>query len=160
MGGVALSADAPVIAVRLPRTTYNVSLSSTDIVSPSVQLSRKDNELRGRAGQGVVALKVEGDKVTGNIGGQAVNLEARMEGDTLKGKGGFAGSPTEVRLSPSELYLYVHQCAYKLKKAEDRYVGKRTCDTALRPETEVTIPDALNQFSPAERVAILLLALS
>ena len=158
-GGVALAADEPAIAVRLPRTTFNMKLSGTEIVAPHVQLSRANNELRGRVGDATVAFKVEGDKLTGNIGGAPVNLKAQMDGDTLKGKGGFAGSPSEVRLSPSELHVYVNQCTYRLKHTEGRYVGKRSCDLALQPPTEVTIPDALNQYSPVERVALLLLAL-
>ena len=158
-GGVALAADAPAIAVRLPRATYNMSLTSTDIVSPSVQLSRNGNELRGRAGGATAAFKVEGDKLTGNIGGATVNLKAQMDGDTLKGEGGFAGSPSEVRLSPSELHVYLNRCTYRLKQTDGRYVGKRSCDRALQPPTEVTLPEALNQYSPVERVALILLAL-
>lgn len=158
-GGVALAADEPAIAVRLPRITFNMKLSGTDIVAPHVQLSRANNELRGRIGDATVAFKVEGEKLTGNIGGAPVSLKAQMDGDTLKGKGGFAGSPSEVRLSPSELYVYVNQCTYRMKHTEGRYVGKRSCDLALQPPTEVTIPDALNQYSPVERVALLLLAL-
>jgi hypothetical protein len=157
--GVALAADEPAIAVRLPRTTFNMKLGGTDIVAPHVQLTRGKNELRGRVGDATVAFKVEGDKLTGNIGGAAVNLKAQVEGDTLKGKGGFGGSPSEVRLSPSELYVYVNQCTYRMKVAEGRYVGKRSCDLALQPPTEVTIPEAFQQYSPVERVALLLLAL-
>jgi len=158
-GGVALAADEPAIAVRLPRATYNMKLGGSDIVSPSVQLSRNGNELRGRAGNATVALKVEGDTLSGNIGGATVNLKAQMDGDTLKGKGGFAGSPSEVRLSPTELHVYLNQCTYRMKHTEGRYVGKRSCDRALQPPTEVTLPDALNQYSPVERVALILLAL-
>lgn len=158
-GGVALAADEPAITVRLPRATFNMRLSGNDIVSPTVQLSRAGNELHGRAGSSAVTLKVEGDTLTGNIGVATVNLKAQMDGDTLKGKGGFAGSPSEVRLSPSELYVYIKNCTYRLKHTEGRYVGKRSCDLALQPPTEVTIPAALNQYSPVERVALLLLAL-
>jgi hypothetical protein len=158
-GGVAVAADEPAITVRLPRATFNMQLSGTDIVSPSVQLSRSKNELHGRAGTSAVSLKVEGNELTGNIGVATVNLKAQMDGDTLKGKGGFAGSPSEVRLSPSELYVYINQCAYRMKRTEGRYVGKRSCDLALQPPVEVTIPEAFQQYSPVERVALLLLAL-
>jgi hypothetical protein len=158
-GGAAL-AEAPAIAVRLPQATFNLRLDGKDVVAPHVQLTFDGDEVRGRIADAPASFKVKGDKLSGTIGGAAyVNLKARVEGDTLHGEGGFVGNPATVRLSPSELHLYANRCTYKLKLEEGRYVGKRSCDGALAPPVEIALPEALQTYSPVERVLLLLLAL-
>lgn len=159
-GGAALGeSTGPAITVRLPRATFNMHLSGTDIVAPHVQLSRTDSELRGRVNDTVANFKLEGDKLSGTLGITPVNLQAHMEGDTLQGEGGFAGSPAEVRLSPSELHVYINSCTYRLKYTEGRYVGPRSCDPKLARPVEIALPEAFKTFSPVEQVTFLLLAL-
>jgi hypothetical protein len=161
-GGAALGAseEDPAIAVRLPRSTFNLRLSGPDIVAPHVQLTREGDELRGRIASGPTKLKLKDGKLSGTVGnGAFINLKARVEGDTLHGEGGFLGSPSKVRLNRSELHVYVNSCTYDLKAEGNRYVGKRSCDSALMPPTEVSLPAALQSYSPVEQVLLLLLAL-
>ncbi len=161
VGGMAGAAEKePQIAVRLPQTTFNVKLTGKDVVAPHFQLTFSKNELRGRVGDSPALLTLQGDRVKGTVGGEHINLRASSKGDTIEGEGGFLGSPVEVRLSPAELHLYVNGCTYRLKNTEGLYVGRRSCDTSLKPPVEVRIPEELKQFSPVEQVTLLLFSLS
>jgi len=160
-GGAAVGATSePHISVRLPQTSYNVRLSGRDIVAPHIQLHHSREELRGRAFDTTVALSLKEDRISGNIGGALVNLKVTTQGDTVKGEGGFLGRPAEVRFSPEALHVYVGGCTWPLKNTEGTYVGKRSCDRALEPPSEVVIPERFQQLTPSEQVALLLLSLS
>jgi hypothetical protein len=161
-GGVAVAASSePVISVKLPQQSYNVKLTGKDITAPHIQLSHSRKEMRGRIFDAVAVLSFKGDEVTGNIGGGAVNLKARMEGDTLKAEGGFGGSPAEVSYNAKELTVYLRSCTYRLKSSEETgtYVGRRSCDRVFERETVVQVPEVLKELSPVEQATVLLLSL-
>lgn len=159
-GGVAMGAPRePAISVRLPQAAYNVRLTGNDIVAPHLQLHHSRTELRGRAFNATTVLHLKGDEVAGTIGGSLVNMKVSSQGDTLRSEGGFLGRPAEVRLSPTELHVYVGGCTYRLKNTEGTYVGPRSCDSSLAPPTEVSLPDVFHELTPAEQVALLLLSL-
>ena len=161
-GGAAVGAPTePTISEKLPQQSYNVKLSGKDITAPHIQLSHGRKEMRGRVFDAVTVLSFKEDKVTGNIGGGAVNVKAWKEGDTLKAEGGFGGSPAEVTYSPKELTVYLRSCTYRLKSAEEpgTYVGRRSCDRVFERDTVVQLPEALKELSPAEQAAVLLLSL-
>ncbi len=149
----------PRISVRLPQASYNVRLTGEDIVAPHLQLHHSREELRGRAFGATASLSLKEDRITGNIGGVLVNLKVTAQGDTVRGEGGFLGRPAEVRLSPEELHVDVGGCTYRLKNTEGTYVGRRSCDRAFEPPSEVIIPEAFGQLTPSEQVALLLLSL-
>jgi predicted PhzF superfamily epimerase YddE/YHI9 len=146
--------------VRLPQTSYNVRLTGKDIVAPHLQLHRSREELRGRVFDATAALSLKEDRITGSIGGALVNMKVSTQGDTVRSEGGFLGRPAEVRFSPEALHVYVGGCTYELKNTEGTYVGKRSCDRAFEPPSEVSIPEQFQQLSPSEQVALLLLSLS
>jgi hypothetical protein len=100
--------------------------------------------------------------VQGTLGAQHVNLKVSKEGETVKAEGGFGNSPVELRLSPEELHVYVNNCTYRLKAktAGRAYEGRRSCDRAFIPPSEVTLPDEFLAASPAEQATLLLLSLS
>jgi hypothetical protein len=160
-GSAAMGASSePHISVRLPQASYNVRLTGKDIVAPHLQLHHSRQELRGRAFEATTMLSLKEDGVTGRIGNTLVNMKVSTEGDTVKSEGGFLGRPAEVRFSPAELHVYVGGCTYRLKNTEGTYVGKRSCDLALAPPSEVVIPEEFRELTPAEQVALLLLSLS
>lgn len=163
-GGVAVGAPTePTISVRLPQQSYNVKLTGKDIVAPHLQLSHSPREMRGRLGDAVTNIAFKGNEATGNIGGAAVNVKTKKEGDTLKAEGGFAGSPVELTYSPKELTVYIQGCTYRLKGNPDSpgaYVGRRSCDHVYQRDTEVTVPEAIQELSPAQQATVLLLSLS
>ena len=160
-GGAAVGAPSePHISVRLPQTAYNVRLTGKDVVAPHLQLHHSRQELRGRAFDTTVALSLEEGRVKGAIGGALVNMKVATEGDTLKSEGGFLGRPAEVRLSPTELHVYVGGCTWRLKNTQGTYVGKRSCDHVHEPASEVVLPGVFQELTPSEQVALLLLSLS
>jgi hypothetical protein len=162
-GGVALAESSePVISVRVPQAAYNVKLTGKDIISPSIQLHHSPKELRGRLGDAVTQISFKENGATGNIGGAAVNLKVKVEGNTLKAEGGFAGRPAEMTYSPTELTVYLNDCTWRLKNEGEAgtYVGRRSCDSSTARDSQVTIPDAFQQLSPAEQATILLLSMS
>ncbi|WP_224368039.1 hypothetical protein [Hyalangium versicolor] len=160
-GGVALAEpENPAISVRLPTASYNVQLTGKDIVSQFLQLSHSPREIRGRAHDATTVITFKEGEAHGNIGGLAVNLKVKTEGDTVKAQGGFAGRPVEVSYSPSELTVYINDCTYRLKNnSEGTYIGRRSCDRAYQRETEVYLPEVFQQLSPQEQVTLLLLSL-
>lgn len=161
-GGVALGAsNDPVISVRLPNVSYNVRLTGKDVISMGMQLSHSPKEMRGRVGDAPTVINFKEGEATGTIGGTAVKLKIKTEGNVIKAEGGLAGGPVELTYSPTELTVYIHDCTYRLKNdSEGTYVGRRSCDHAYQRDTEVSIPEVFQQLSPAEQATLLLLTLS
>jgi hypothetical protein len=163
-GGAALAdSKEPVISVRLPQASYNVKLTGKEVVSPAVQLSHSPRGMRGRVGPLTAVISFKENEANGNIGSGAVNLKVKVEGDTVKAEGGFAGRPVKLSYSPTELTVYIHDCTYRLKSGEGAYegtyTGRRSCDRSLARDSEVSIPEVFQQLSPPEQATILLLAL-
>jgi hypothetical protein len=160
--GVAVSAPRQdAINLRIARQQYNLVMTPGEVTGADFQLTRAPGELRGRTYLGTVALEVKPGEVTGALGGAAVNLKVSKEGDSLVAKGGFGGRPVNLKLNASEMQVYVRDCTYRLKAQEDGrfYVGKRSCDVAATPPSEVWLPDEFKAASPEEQAVILLLAL-
>jgi hypothetical protein len=163
-GGAALAEPGEaVISVHLPQNSYNVRLTGKDIVSPALQLSHSPKELKGRVGPVAAIISFTENEAKGNIGSGAVNLKIKVEGDTVKAEGGFAGRPVKLSYSPTELTVYIHDCTYRLKITEGTgqgtYTGRRSCDRSLVRDSEVSIPEVFQQLSPPEQATILLLSL-
>lgn len=166
--GVLLGAGAAVSAprndainLRIAFKQYNLVMSPGEVTGADFQLTRTPGELRGRTYLGIFTLEVKEGQVKGALSGATVNLKVSKEGDTIVAKGGFGGRPVNLKLSPSEMNVYVRDCTYRLKAQEDGrfYVGRRSCDLAATPPTEVWLPDEFQAATPEEKVAILLLAL-
>ena len=159
-GGLAVGApNAPAISVSLPQASYNVRLVDGNVVASHIQLSWTPERMRGRAFGAVTVLALKQDKVTGNIGGDPVNLKAHMEDGALVGEGGFLGGPVRLRFSPQELHVYLNGCTYRLKREGDNYVGPRSCDSPLERPVTVGLPEGFQQLTQAEQMILLLLSL-
>lgn len=162
VGGMAFAAPKqPHISVRLPRASYNVTFSGKDIVAPHFQLIHTESGLRGNAYGAPTSLEFKDGKVTGNIGTSNVNLKTTTQGDTVKAEGGFLGRPVTVRYAPHEVEVYINDCTYRLKGTEEAgsFAGKRSCDGALMPPSELTLPAEFQQLSAPAQVTLLLLSL-
>ena len=161
VGGAWAASEHDQMAFSVARTQFNLRITPDTVTGPEFQVSRLPGELRGRVADVPVALKLEDEKVKGNIGTTVVNLDVKKEGDAVKAKGGFHGRPVNLTLSPQELTVYVRDCTYRLKAKEEgrTYEGKRSCDRAATPPTQITLPDAFIAATPAEQASLLLLAL-
>ncbi|AFE07664.1 hypothetical protein COCOR_07658 [Corallococcus coralloides DSM 2259] len=161
VGGAWASSAQDQIGFSVARTQFNLRITPDNVTGPEFQVSRLPGELRGRVADAPVTLKLEDEKVKGNIGTAVVNLDVKKDGDAVKAKGGFYGRPVNLTLSPQELTVYVRDCTYRLKAKEEgrTYEGKRSCDRSFMPPTVITLPDAFLAASPAEQASLLLLAL-
>ncbi|NBD09843.1 MULTISPECIES: hypothetical protein [Corallococcus] len=161
VGGAVAASDQDQLSFRIARQQFNLRMTPDNVTGQEFQVSRTPGELRGRVADATVALKLEDQKVKGNIGPSVVNLDVTKEGDALKAKGGFGGRPASLTLSPEELTVYVRDCTYRLKAKEPgrTYEGPRSCDRSLTPPTQVTLPDTFLAASPTEQASLLLLAL-
>jgi hypothetical protein len=160
--GVAVSAPRQdAINLRIAREQYNLVITPGEVTGQDFQLTRAPGELRGRTYLGTVAVQLKDGEARGALGGATVNLKVTKEGDAIVAKGGFGGRPVNLKLSPSEMTVYVRDCTYRLKAQEDGrfYVGKRSCDIASTPPSEVWLPDEFHAATPEEKAVILLLAL-
>ncbi|MFP2910437.1 hypothetical protein ACLESD_36445 [Pyxidicoccus sp. 3LFB2] len=160
--GAAVSAPrTDAINLRIARQQYNLVMTPGEVTGADFQLSRAPGELRGRTYLGAVALAVKPGEVTGSLGGAAVSLKVSKDGEAIVAKGGFGGRPVDLKLSANELKVYVRDCTYRLKAQEDGrfYVGKRSCDLASTPVSEVWLPDEFQAATDEEKAVILLLAL-
>jgi hypothetical protein len=162
-GGAALAAsNAPAISVSLPTASYNVQLTGKDVVAAHIQLSHSPKELRGRIYDAPTVISFKDGEANGNIGGGAVKLKIKTEGNTLKAEGGFAGRPAELTYSPTELTVYISDCTYRLKNNDEgtgTYIGRRSCDRSFQRDTVVSIPEIFQQLSPAEQATLILISL-
>lgn len=162
LGAGAVSAPRQdAINLRIARQQYNLVMTTEEVTGADFQITRAPGELRGRSFLGSFNLTLKEGEVKGQLGSAAVNLTVKKEGDAIVAKGGFGGRPVDFKLAPDELKVYVRDCTYRLK-AQDTgrfYVGKRSCDVASTPPSEVWLPDEFLAASPEEKVSILLLAL-
>ncbi|NOK32904.1 hypothetical protein HMI49_06795, partial [Corallococcus exercitus] len=161
VGGAVASSEQDQLSFNIARTQFNLRMTADNVTGPEFQVSRLPGELRGRVADLPVTLRLEDEKVKGNIGSSVVNLDVKKDGEAVKAKGGFQGRPVTLTLSPQELTVYVRDCTYRLKAKEAGrvYEGQRSCDRALTPPTEIKLPDAFLAASPAEQASLLLLAL-
>ncbi|MBZ4419678.1 hypothetical protein [Myxococcus sp. RHSTA-1-4] len=166
--GVLLGAGAAVSAprqdainLRIARQQYNLVMTPESVTGADFQISRSPGELRGQTYLGTFTLELKNGQVKGALGGAVVNLKVSKDGDAIVAKGGFGGRPVDLKLSPSELKVYVRDCTYRLKAEEPHryYTGRRSCDVASTPPAEVWLPDEFHAASPEEQAVILLLAL-
>ncbi|MCP3099060.1 hypothetical protein LZ198_09280 [Myxococcus sp. K15C18031901] len=160
--GVAVSAPRQdAIALRIARQQYNLVMTGDEVTGQDFQVSRTPGALRGRNHVGVVDLQLKKGDVSGTLAGSMVNLKVTQEGDTLSAKGGFGGRPATVKMSPDYLEIYLRNCTYRLNAREPgrSYAGRRSCDRASVPESEIWLPDEFLAASPEERAALLLLAI-
>ncbi|MFP2928477.1 hypothetical protein ACLESO_25425 [Pyxidicoccus sp. 3LG] len=162
--GVGAAVSAPrqdAINLKIAFKSYNLVMTPEEVTGADFQVKRSPGELRGRTFLGAFEMVLKEGEVTGTVGGAAVSLKVKKDGDALVAKGGFGGRPVDLKLSPSELKVYVRDCTYRLKAQEDGrfYVGKRSCDMAMTPQSEVWLPDEFQSASNEEKAAILLLAL-
>jgi hypothetical protein len=160
VGGGAVAADDPAIAVRLPFNAYNLRFQGEDVVSLAVQLHRSPTELRGRVFDAPALFTLKDGGVSGIVGPIPVNLKVRQEGDTVHAEGGFINGRVTLRYNPRELHVYINQCTYKLEHTEGRYLGRRSCDSRLAPPVEVALPEMFQGLAPVEQATLLLLALT
>jgi hypothetical protein len=160
VGGGAVAADAPAIAVRLPFNAYNLRFEGEDVVSLGVQLHRSPTELRGRVFGAPSLFTLKEGGVSGVVGPTPINLKVHQEGDSLKAEGGFLNGRVTLSFNAQELHVYIDQCTYKLTYTEGRYVGPRSCSRKLAPPVEVALPEMFQQLAPVEQATLLLLALS
>ncbi|WP_426756425.1 hypothetical protein [Myxococcus sp. Y35] len=166
--GVLLGAGAAVaepkqdaINLKIAFQSFNLEMTPQSVTGADFQMARSPGMLKGRALRGDFTLTLKDGLVEGALGGAPVNVKVTREGDAIVAKGGFGGRPVNLKLSPSELTVYVRDCTYRLK-AEDSnrfYTGRRSCDRAMTPGSEVWLPDEFLAASPEEKVAILFLAL-
>nr|WP_244221807.1 hypothetical protein [Corallococcus exercitus] len=161
VGGAVASSEQDQLSFNIARTQFNLRMTADNVTGPEFQVSRLPGELRGRVADLPVTLRLEDEKVKGNIGSSVVNLDVKKDGEAVKAKGGFQGRPVTLTLSPQELTVYVRDCTYRLKAKEAGrvYEGQRSCDRALTPPTEIKLPDAFLAASPTEQASLLLLAL-
>lgn len=160
--GVAVSAPRQdAINLRIAREQYNLIMSAGEVTGQDFQITREPGVLRGRTYLGVVALTLKDGEVKGTLGNSQVNLKVTKEGDAIVAKGGFGGRPADFKLSPTELKVYIRDCTYRLKAQDEgrKYMGKRSCDVASTPPSEIWLPDEFMAASPEEKAALLLLAL-
>jgi hypothetical protein len=160
--GVAVSAPRQdAINLRIARAQYNLVMTPGEVTGADFQISRTPGELRGRTYLGTFNMALKEGEVRGALAGAAVNLKVSKEGDAIVAKGGFGGRPVDLKLSPSEMKVYVRDCTYNLKAQEDGrfYVGKRSCDRVATPPSEVWLPDEFQAATAEEKAVILLLAL-
>ncbi|NTX05513.1 hypothetical protein HUA74_28515 [Myxococcus sp. CA051A] len=160
--GAAVSAPKQdAINLRIAREQYNLVMTADEVTGQDFQVARTPGGLRGRTYLGVVDVKLKDGEVRGSLGSALVNLKVKRDGDTLEAEGGFGGRPASVKLTPDEMKIYIRDCTYRLKAREPgrSYAGKRSCDMATVPESEVWLPDEFLAASPEEKVTLLLLAL-
>lgn len=72
-------------------------VTTRELVSPDLQVSRVNDGFRGVAGRAIIELRPEGDKVLGNRGGLPIALHLTHEGDLLLARGLYGGQLVELR---------------------------------------------------------------
>ncbi|MCY1033042.1 hypothetical protein OV207_16340 [Corallococcus sp. BB11-1] len=161
-GGSAVAKTDDVVELQTPRTTVRASVDAQGLQGPELRLRMTDDALRGQAFQRPVDLKLSEQRIQGTVGKAPVDLSVRERPDVVEVSGNFAGQPSSLTLSPSELTGSVGPCGYNLIIERDRkhYSGTRACGDQREDDVHLAIPETLGQGSASGRMAALSLLLS
>ncbi|HJZ84406.1 MAG TPA: RNA polymerase sigma factor [Polyangia bacterium] len=142
--------------LRVPGDAITVRVDESALLSPTVQIERYGNTLRGSLFGVPMEVTFTDRSVRGHIGGP-INLTLRVRGDELQVRGRKGGGRTLLAFSPAHIlgYLGDGSYSYELYASGDEYVGHIGIAQAT-----VRIPRTLAERSRGELAATLVLLLS
>jgi hypothetical protein len=124
--------------------SYQVTVTPTDLTSPEYQVSRTSDGLRGRVGSRPISVKTEGNKITGALGNQPVNMNVTTEGSTTRIQGLWGGTISNLTVSPQELSGRIGRCSFSMQRAQSGapgdYSGFSACQGQGQLPTGVHVP--------------------
>ncbi|KFA87058.1 hypothetical protein [Archangium violaceum] len=128
------------------------------VTGPASSLVIDDQSIRGRFRDRPVSLSWTWQEVTGSVDARGTFLEL-AEGDDTRVWGSFGGMPVDLTLDKEWLYGNVGGCGYVLRRAEDGFVGRRSCGGSLEGDLRVDFPEPLLERPLGERASLMTLML-
>ncbi|MBF5043101.1 hypothetical protein FGE12_11945 [Aggregicoccus sp. 17bor-14] len=151
-------------------------LKDGTLTAPQVSVSVDPKAARGRIAGATVDLTLSDSEVVGQVGSNTTRLQFAQQGGQLMAKGMFAGSGSQLLLTPQKLEGQFLKCTYVLQRAgaaagsatggsggaggELSYEGKRNCAGSREVPATVSLPAGFTGLSPAEQVTLLNLVLA
>jgi hypothetical protein len=133
-------------------------LQGSYVTGPASSLVIGGNSLRGRFRDKPVSLTWTWQEITGSVDARGTRLEI-AEGDDTRVWGSFGGLPVDLTVDKEWLHGIVGGCGYVLRRAEDGFVGQRTCGGPLEQELHVAFPAPLMERPLGERASLMTLML-
>ena len=109
----------------------------TGMSSRGVNLRLSGDRLRGQMGGQRVDLEMRSERIRGHIGNLEVALEVGRSKGSLKIKGRFGARAVEEDLTPGAVTAEVGPCRYVLKFQHVEYAGQVGCGGQPEPVTSV-----------------------
>ena len=154
--GPAGAAGSQDLFLRTPGTSISATIKGDSVASPDLQLYRSSSAVRGRAFGRVVNLDLQGDQVSGLVGGQPTRLKLNSQaGGGLEAVGLLGGGLARFKLTPKEISGTVGACSYALQFTGARYEGWRSCNGQIENPVYLELPATLAEGGNAQAVATL-----
>jgi len=131
----------------------------TGMSSRGVNLRLSGDRLRGQMGGQRVDLEMRSERIRGHIGNLEVALEVGRSEGSLKIKGRFGARAVEEDLTPGAVTAEVGPCRYVLKFQHVEYAGQVGCGGQPEP-VHLRVPATLVARSDVENAALFTALLS
>jgi len=112
------------------------------ISSRGLSLRLSGNKMRGEVGGQRVDIELAGARITGRIGAFEIALEVGRVDGALNVKGHFGARSASEALSPTAVTAEVGPCRYELKFQHQEYAGQVECGGQPEP-VHLRVPAAL-----------------
>jgi hypothetical protein len=136
-----------------------LSATGERLSGPEVELHWQKDRLEGAYRNHDVRLRVDGDRVKGNIGATTVSVKVTRTDEGLQLRGSEGEEPVDLYVGPNRMTGELGGCRFTMKTTDDRYHGTRACEPSAYPAVvTMTLPGAFAGQNP-ERLAALVAVL-
>jgi hypothetical protein len=169
-GGGAVEGE---IVVNAAGQATSGQLKNGTLTAPKVSVLVEPKAARGKIANATVDLTLSPSEIVGQVGSNTTRLQLQQQGDQLVAKGMFAGSGSQLLLTPQKLEGQFLKCTYVLQHAGPEagsaaggagggltYQGKRNCAGSREVPVTVSLPAGFTSLSAPEQVTLLNLVLS
>jgi hypothetical protein len=137
--------------------TEQAKLEGPRLHGADLEVSRFEGGYRGMGRSGVIDLRTEGKKITGNVGAGSTELYVDDGPDGLHIRGRFAERMSDLAVQPDRLAGTMGRCHYDLRRPGGQgpwYEGQRVCGGA-NTGVRLALPSALAALSALDRGVLL-----
>ena len=136
--------------------TEQAKLEGSRLHGAGLEVSRFDTAYRGTGRSGVIDLRTEGNKISGNVGAGSTELFVEDGPQGLHIRGRFAERMSDLAVQPDRIRGTIGRCQYDLERPGGQgpwYEGQRVCGGAASG-VRLAFPGALASMAPIDRAAL------
>jgi hypothetical protein len=134
-----------------------------NLIGPTMSLAPTETGYRGMVDSAMVDLRSDGERISGTLRNQMVDLHVSSDDDEMIVRGLFAGRLGRITASSLAIYSTLGICVYDLEARGGRYEGQRACGGGRMPSVypaTVELPPGFERLSRDRQMMLLALLLT